>query len=136
MTFGNNLYSVNLCDTAAQAMYKQLRKLCYTEACIFVLCFSVTDAQSFTNIQAQWIPEIQANATRMILVGCKCDAAPQQRQVSVQQAQQFCLQHHIAEYVECSALNMHQVHLVVQRALAVHEANTSTMAKASRCHIV
>jgi len=64
-----------LMDTAGQEEYAKLRPICYQEANIFIVCFSVTEPASFANVKNVWIPELKQNCpkTPYILVGTKTD---------------------------------------------------------------
>ncbi|KAL9656029.1 hypothetical protein ABK040_007648 [Willaertia magna] len=46
-------------DTAGLTEYDRLRTLSYSSSDIILLCFSVVNEWSFTNIEERWIPEIQ-----------------------------------------------------------------------------
>lgn len=67
---------LHLCDTAGQDDLDTLRSLCYSEADVFLLCFSVTCHASFENITAKWIPEIRRHCARtvpIIVIGTQSD---------------------------------------------------------------
>ncbi|KAI9502095.1 hypothetical protein GGI25_003600 [Coemansia spiralis] len=64
-----------LWDTAGQEELDRLRFLCYPEANVVVICFSVDSPDSLTNVLEKWFPEAQENAprARVILVALKLD---------------------------------------------------------------
>ncbi|XP_059084244.1 rho-related GTP-binding protein RhoA-B-like isoform X2 [Tigriopus californicus] len=49
--------------------------LSYLDSCMVMACYSMNDAQSFTNISHRWIPEIKHLLPKapIILLGLKCD---------------------------------------------------------------
>merc|ERR1712113_192262 len=51
--------TLGLWDTAGQEDFDQLRPLSYTEANIFVICFSVVSPASFENVESKWLPELE-----------------------------------------------------------------------------
>ncbi|KAG2372910.1 hypothetical protein C9374_013032 [Naegleria lovaniensis] len=74
-TKGQDQIDLDLWDTAGQPDYDKLRVLCYPNASLFCLCFSVEDISSVRNLYHKWIPEIQTHCpnTPILLMGCKTD---------------------------------------------------------------
>jgi len=77
VTVNNRKYILNLFDSAGQVNiwekkrnkkkvsiilsqeeYDQLRIMAYPNTNIFILCFSVVDPDSYSNIMSKWIPEL------------------------------------------------------------------------------
>ena len=60
---------------AGQEEYDRLRPLSYANANVFLLCFSIVNPTSFTNIEAKWYKEVLHYAPNvpLILVGTKLD---------------------------------------------------------------
>ena len=56
-------------------MFQSVRPLAYIGADVFMLCFDVTNRQSFYNITESWLPEVQSFQPNIpaVLVGTKCD---------------------------------------------------------------
>lgn len=50
---------VKLIDTAGQEDYDRVRKLFYKEANCFILCYDISNRDSFTNISEKWLPELK-----------------------------------------------------------------------------
>lgn len=77
--------NLGLWDTAGQEDYDRLRPLSYPQTDVFLVCYSVAGRQSFANVTAKWVPEIQHHAPGVpyILVGTKVDM----RQDSAAEAQ-------------------------------------------------
>jgi GTPase SAR1 family protein len=73
VTLNNRKYILNLFDSAGQVKkklnflkfkiffqeeYDQLRIMAYPNTNVFILCFSVVDPDSYSNILSKWIPEL------------------------------------------------------------------------------
>ena len=73
VTVDNRKYILNLFDSAGQVKfhafelehfvffqeeYDQLRIMAYPNTNVFILCFSVVDPDSYSNILSKWIPEL------------------------------------------------------------------------------
>ena len=72
-----------LWDTAGQDEYARLRTLSYTDANIFLICFSLASPCSLDNVTDKWVPELNHYAEHVpkILVGTKEDLRGDQRTV-------------------------------------------------------
>ncbi|KAI9551852.1 cell division control protein 42 homolog [Daphnia magna] len=66
---------LQLCDTAGQDDFDNLRTLCYDSTDVYVVCFSVVSPASFANVASRWLPEIRRHSpdTPVILVGTQAD---------------------------------------------------------------
>ncbi|CAG2064798.1 unnamed protein product, partial [Timema podura] len=97
--------------------FDPLRTLCYPEADVFMVCFSIVSSTSFENVTEKWIPEIRCHCpgAAIILVGTQNDLRnnPQvqyqmsrrrMKTVSVASARELALKIDAAAYVETSAL--------------------------------
>lgn len=64
-----------LWDTAGQEDYDRLRPVSYPDTNVVLICFSVDVRDSFFNVTAKWLPEIQHHCpgVPIVLVGTKCD---------------------------------------------------------------
>ncbi|XP_021058282.1 rho-related GTP-binding protein RhoD isoform X3 [Mus pahari] len=62
-------------DTAGQDDYDRLRPLFYPDANVLLLCFDVTNPNSFDNVSNRWYPEVThfCKGVPIIVVGCKID---------------------------------------------------------------
>ena len=82
MTLDNRKYILNLFDSAGQVRvdrlilekiffsfrffkeeYDQLRIMAYPNTNVFILCFSVVDPDSYSNILSKWIPELNRKSS-------------------------------------------------------------------------
>ena len=66
---------ISLCDTIAQEEYEKLRVLSYPETDLFLLCFDVSNLDSFWKVYDYWIHEIRNFSTTIptLLIACKTD---------------------------------------------------------------
>ncbi|KAI2483619.1 GTP-binding protein rho3 precursor [Pyrenophora tritici-repentis] len=62
-------------DTRSLDMYESLRRLSYEGTHIVLICFDITDPDSFDNIEEMWNPEVNQYLQDVpkVLVGCKMD---------------------------------------------------------------
>lgn len=94
-----------------------LRPLCYRNADVFLLCYSVVRPCSFRNLTNKWAPEIQqlCPGVPLVLVGTQLDlredvqvliqlAQNQQRPVSTEEGRRLALELGAVGFTECSAL--------------------------------
>ena len=56
-----------------QEDYDRLRPLCYPATDVFLVCFDISNRDSFENIREKWLPEIDHHKPdcARVLVGCK-----------------------------------------------------------------
>jgi small GTP-binding protein len=108
LSVDNNIYTLDLWDTAGQEEYDRLRPLSYPHTDVFLLCYSIIYPQSFENIKYKWYYEIRhyEPTTPIVLAGLKCDMREQYINNSVSFENGLYLQKEIrAKYFhECSAL--------------------------------
>ena len=66
---------IALWDTAGQEEYDRLRPLSYPGANIVLICFSVDEPVSLSNIPIKWVPEVRHYCPQLpyVLVACKTD---------------------------------------------------------------
>ncbi|CAL6006742.1 Rac/Rho-like_protein [Hexamita inflata] len=118
--FQNVPTEICIWDTAGGEDYDRLRPLSYPQTDVFVLCYSISSKNSFTNIVQKWIPEIQYHmpGVPFILVGTKGDLrdTPLQ-QVTFEEAELVAKNHGAFSHIVCSALNQFNVKLAVNTAI-------------------
>ncbi|XP_017552075.1 ras homolog family member Ua [Pygocentrus nattereri] len=121
---------LQLCDTAGQDEFDKLRPLCYTNADVFLLCFSVVTPSSFQNVREKWIPEIRRHCPRapILLVGTQADLRQdvkvliqldkyKERPVGPQEASMCAEEVRAVSYMECSALTQKNLKEVFDAAI-------------------
>ncbi|XP_061626256.1 rho-related GTP-binding protein RhoU-like isoform X1 [Phyllopteryx taeniolatus] len=118
---------LQLCDMAGQKWgigdgsindeLERLRPLCYRNADVFLLCYSVVRPTSFRNLTRRWVPEIRRHCpgAPLVLVGTQLDlredvqvlirlAQNQECPVGSEEGRQLAQQLGAAGFAECSAL--------------------------------
>jgi Ras-related C3 botulinum toxin substrate 1 len=73
--WNNQNVSFDLRDTAGQEDFDRLRPLSYPDTNVFLVCFSVVNPSSYSNVKTKWVPELKHHAPEVpiILVGTKLD---------------------------------------------------------------
>ena len=124
--------SIGLWDTAGHNDYDRLRPLSYPQTDVFLLCFSVVNPKSFTNVADKWAPEIEhfCPGVPKILVGTKLDLRDnpeeierlrERRKSPIAQKQGEAMRKKIraVAYMECSALTQAGLRDVFDEAIKV-----------------
>jgi small GTP-binding protein len=104
LTTPSGARTLQIWDTAGQEKFRSLAPMYYRSAHVAVMCFDLTNAESFHALSA-WADELSEKAAtelQTIVVGTKADLVDQ-RQVTRDQAQEFCFQKGASHYLECSA---------------------------------
>ncbi|CAB4390168.1 unnamed protein product [Rhizophagus irregularis] len=130
-----------LWDTAGQEEYERLRPLSYSKAHVILIAFAVDIPDSFENVSAKWIDEVNSlcPGVPVILVGLKKDlrddeariAEMQKKSISFvdpKQAEVIAKQIGARKYLECSALtgeNVDNVFEAASRAALLSRENVS-----------
>lgn len=112
-----------LFDTAGQEAYARLRPLSYPDTNVVLICFSVDNPASASNVVDEWNPEVRhfCAACPVILVACKIDLrsdpltierlkAENAKPVSIEAGKQIATQIKADAYMECSAKTREGVH--------------------------
>ena len=62
-------------DTAGQENFDKIRILSYENTKCFIVCFSVVDGVSFSNVKNLWVEEVRQHqpSAKILLVGTKSD---------------------------------------------------------------
>lgn len=105
--------TLSLWDTAGQEDYNELRQLCYPQADVFIIVFSVVEPSSFENALKKWLPELNeknARATKLF-VGNKIDLRDdnlvftgEKNAHIVKQTAEKIITEMGSKYIECSAM--------------------------------
>ena len=74
---GKSFY-INFADSHGAPEYDKIRPLSYSFSDVFLICFDVSNRDSFESIESKWIPSIGKGGfvpkdTPFIIVGCKDD---------------------------------------------------------------
>ncbi|XP_073762398.1 rho-related GTP-binding protein RhoU isoform X2 [Danio rerio] len=131
---------LQLCDMAGQRWeavdqslnddFDRLRPLCYRDADVFLLCYSVVLPSSFRSVTDRWAPEINriCPGVPIILVGTQCDlledvqvlirlAEGQEKPVSQEDARLCARSIGAVTFAECSALTQKNLKEVFDAAI-------------------
>ncbi|XP_056135611.1 rho-related GTP-binding protein RhoU [Lampris incognitus] len=108
---------LHLCDMAGQDDLDRIRPLCYRNADVFLLCYSIVRPSSFRNLADRWVPEIRQHCpgAPLVLVGTQLDlredvqvliqlANNQERPVGTEEGKQLAQEIGAVSFAECSAL--------------------------------
>eukprot|EP01136_Pigoraptor_vietnamica_P008292 Opistho-1_new@43424 len=139
-----------LWDTAGQDDYDRLRQLSYPETDVVLVCYSIDNPTSFSNVTEKWLPEIQTFIPTVprILVGLKNDLrndpvaiarvkADQQEMITESQGKELATAVSAIDFVECSSLLNHNVESVFHKAaLATLPSKGATKKKKKGCALM
>ena len=56
--------NLELCDKNTSEGYEEMRTLMYSNADVFLLCYSVSSSFSLSNILTKWIPEVRGMSSK------------------------------------------------------------------------
>lgn len=104
MTFMDKKVRLQIWDTAGQERFQSVATAFYRGANGVMLCFDLTHRPSFQHLE-QWVERIRQQALPGIpclLIGCKCDEARGNRQVTSEEGLAWAQQHNMS-YIETSA---------------------------------
>ncbi|CAG7720206.1 unnamed protein product [Allacma fusca] len=148
----NHLKKIELAlwDTAGQEDFDRLRPLSYPEADVILLCFSISDPLTLTNIAEKWCPEVShfCDSTPLILVGLKKDLRNDplvmerlrvQNKSPVQTEEGMAMASRINAlcYLECSAKTREGIHAIFnQAAQSAFKYGSKKKRRKLRCSIL
>ncbi|KAK3700652.1 hypothetical protein LTR37_015841 [Vermiconidia calcicola] len=108
---------LSLWDTAGQETYKSITRSYFRGASGALLVFDITRRNTFNSVTS-WLHDLRQIAEEdivVVLVGNKSDLAPSstvtessasnKRQVTIEEAEEWCKQNKVMQYVETSAKN-------------------------------
>ncbi|XP_029425585.1 rho-related GTP-binding protein RhoU, partial [Nannospalax galili] len=137
---------LQLCDTAGQDEFDRLRPLCYTNADIFLLCFSVVSPTSFQNVSEKWVHEIRCHCPKapIILVGTQSDLREDvkvlieldkcKEKPVPEEAAKLCAEEIKAvSYIECSALTQKNLKEVFDAAIVAGIQHSDSQQQPKKC---
>ena len=96
--------TLQIWDTAGQEKYRALAPMYFRSATVAILCFDVTNIDSFTSLDI-WMNELESKAPPgipIIVAGNKIDMA-KTRIIDYENAKKYADAHNIFKYVEVSA---------------------------------
>ncbi|KAJ2395603.1 hypothetical protein GGF41_008730, partial [Coemansia sp. RSA 2531] len=127
MEVDNTAVELALWDTAGQEDFDRLRFLCYPDANIIIICFSVDSPDSLHNVYDKWHPEAEQNSPNspVVLVALKLDlrdnentrrelAGYQEVPVTREQGEAMARRIGAVSYIECSSIQNFNVRQVFE----------------------
>mmetsp|Transcript_47316 Transcript_47316/g.60782 ORF Transcript_47316/g.60782 Transcript_47316/m.60782 type:complete len:210 (+) Transcript_47316:92-721(+) len=123
--------NLSLWDTAGQEDFDRLRPLSYPGTDVFLVCYSISDHNSFNNLRYKWINEIQEYCEQgaiIILVGTKSDTRDDinvisqlkerhMEPISSQMGQDFANECGASAFIECSSTTSQGVDQIFEQAV-------------------
>lgn len=115
--FEDKTIKLQLYDTTGQEKYKNLRSSMYRQGDVFILCFSLNNTESLSNIKDIWFPEIRSTSpeSKIILVGINSDH--HQRIVSTEKGEDMKAKIDADDYIECNLFEKDQIDSVFESAI-------------------
>jgi small GTP-binding protein len=121
--YQDQAYNLQIWDTAGQEDYKKLRPLSYPQTDVFIIAFSLTDSNTFDNVETSWVPEIKEHCpnTPYILVGTKSDLRDNPSEgitpIPMSKGEQLKTKIGAYDYIECSAMKSINLKEVFESAI-------------------
>lgn len=116
-------YTLQIWDTAGQERFKSLRTPFYRGSDVCLITYAVNDGNSFKDV-SMWCKEFlkyadvkEGSSFPFILVGNKADVSEGERQVTQEEAQNWCKENGNPPFVETSAKNASNVELAFRLAV-------------------
>lgn len=115
----NKTLKIQLFDTTGQENYKYLRTTSYGQADIFILCYSLNDKISLSNVKNIWFPEIKHTRpkSKIILVGTTLDYSG--KVLTTENGEKMKQLINADDYIECNLFEKTQINSVFESAAKV-----------------
>ena len=143
------LFNLNLWDTAGQEEYDTLRPLSYPGTDIFLLFFSIDKPDSFENITAKWVDEVNKHkasypGAKLFVVGTKTDLrtdegtiaklkAKGQHPITYKEGVELAKKIGAQKYVECSAKTENLKVVLIEIIQEYFESKSKVKMSAAMC---
>ena len=104
-------YMIRIIDSSGQHDYEDIRKRSYKDTDVFIVCYNVTDRDSFESIEGFWMSEIRklCKKTPIILVATGIGSIDEKDNVSKEEGLMIMDKCGVDAYVECETNNKDQV---------------------------
>ena len=119
-------FNLGLWDTAGESDYDSMRPIqCYPQTNIFLICFNVSNRDSFKNVSEHWISEAKTyvKTASLFLVGLKTDErARGQDDVTYSEAAKLAKKYKLLKYYECSAKmdSQEEIEELFRKVIKIH----------------
>lgn len=116
---------VSIWDTAGQEDYAHLRKLCYVDASVIMMCYSCVSMVSLDSLETRWLPEVIENQENpnIVVIGTKTDLkelVDEKKVVKLEYGVSQAKELEAFGLVECSAMNEHNIREAFALAISAH----------------
>lgn len=112
-TVGGDKYVVSIFDSAGEHEYTELRSFSYKDSEVLLLCFSVSDRDSFESVKDFWAPEVKdflGKRVPIIVVATQTDTRSDLRgDISTEEGQKMAKEIGAERYLECSSSDQQSV---------------------------
>jgi small GTP-binding protein len=145
----NTPVRLEIVDFVRQDGYDQLRPTYYSQANVFLLCYSIVLPNSFNNVKTKWYPEIRKHCPTApcILIGTQLDLREDQTTIEKlaemnltpitnQQSSQLAKDIGAVNFLECSAFTQAGLKDVFQEATKVALATLKAPASNQTCSLL
>ncbi|KAM7362593.1 ras-like GTP-binding protein RhoL isoform 1-T2 [Cochliomyia hominivorax] len=124
--FDDKKYTLTLCETPCQEDRDNLNPLSFPNTNCILLCYSISDRDTFTNIESKWWPKIRQydNEIPIVLVGTKLDLRIEitPKFVTTGEGDSLKAKIHAYSFVECSAWkNVNLQHVFEEAVRAIEK---------------
>lgn len=112
----NKTVRLQLWDTAGQERFRSLIPSYIRDSHVAVICYDITSKKSFSSLE-KWVNDVRmerGDDVLVVIVGNKLDLGDK-RQVTVEEAEEFCRQIQGKFFVETSTKANHNVKLLFRR---------------------
>ncbi|EGC39944.1 hypothetical protein DICPUDRAFT_52376 [Dictyostelium purpureum] len=141
--YQNKAYNLGLFDTAGQEDFDRLRPLGYNDTDIFLICYSVINPPSYSNVYDKWFSEIKMYTTDVpiVLIGTQNDlrqdkttrdllASKQQAPITYEEGMMMRKKIGASAFTECSVVTQKGVKQVFEEAIKVFLERQTEIQKA------
>jgi len=139
--FGN--YQTNIWDTGGCAIFNFVRPLAYIRADVFMLCFDLSNRESFRNVTERWLPELEKYqpGTPVVIVGTKSDLRNDESEGESNDLVSFCEAQNVTEkmgylYQETSAQTGEHVADAFESAVKLGHTRRKEASESRRSKII
>ena len=113
----DRIIRIQIWDTAGQETFRAVTRNYYKNCACCIIVYDITNKKSFNNLQI-WIKDISENCSKqvkIILVGNKKDLE-EERQVDINESQEFAEKNEIKDFYETSALTGENVDKIFEES--------------------
>ncbi|VDI74403.1 cell division control protein 42 homolog [Mytilus galloprovincialis] len=129
-------YTVSISDCTGEHENNELRCSHYKDTDVFVVCYSVTDRESFDSVRTFWLPEIRKVAGKkpVILVATQTDSRGQTGEETISKFEGLELADEIGadHFTECSSVSRRGIPKVFEysiQSVLKHKKSKSNIVK-------